>query len=247
MKFIGLIPARYASTRLPGKPLCDIGGKPMIEHVYNSAAKWEKWTGLYVATDDEKIRSCCEERKIPVIMTRSDHTDCLDRCSEAADKLLDQGISADRYIIIQGDEPLFNVETLNTDYRHENINFYTTINEVDDVPDPNVPKVVVSKTGRALYFSRFGVPYANPKTCRTNGRPVYYKQIGVYAMSLEQLRLYVSLSSTSLENFEGIGLNRLLENDYEIHMAFTEHDSLSVDTEEDRQRVERVYLEGHKG
>lgn len=240
MRFIGIIPARYGSSRFPGKPLCVIDGLPMIVKVYRSAKKWSRWDGLYLATDDKRIQDCCEKYKIPSIMTRDDHKDCLDRCAEAANKLKEQGVSADRYIIIQGDEPLFDVRTLDTEYRHESINFYTKITEPSDIDDPNVPKIVMSRSNRALYFSRYGIPYHNPKTKRTDETPVFYKQIGVYAMSLEQLNLYVSLESTDLENFEGIGLNRLLENDIELHMVYTAYDSVSVDTEEDRQRVEAI-------
>jgi 3-deoxy-manno-octulosonate cytidylyltransferase (CMP-KDO synthetase) len=246
MKFIGIIPARYASSRFPGKPLCIIDGLPMIVRVYRSANKWDKWQNLYLATDDERIRKCCEEYKIPCIMTRDDHTDCLDRCAEAANKLKEQNIVADRYIIVQGDEPLFNANTLNADYSKENINFYTKITEPSEIDDQNVPKIVVSKSGRALYFSRYGIPFHDPKTKRTKEDPVFYKQIGVYAMSLDQLNKYVSLSSTNLENFEGIGLNRLLENDIDVYMAYTEFDSVSVDTESDRQKVEKIILDSHE-
>ena len=103
--YIGIIPARYQSSRFPGKPLCDILGKSMIERVYDSVMKWNKWKNVYVATDDDKIREKCFINDIPCIMTRSIHTDCLDRAAEVVEYLEDKGDGADKYIVIQGDEP----------------------------------------------------------------------------------------------------------------------------------------------
>ena len=243
MRIIGIIPARYSSTRLPGKPMCLISGKEMIVRTYESAKKWNKWNLLYVATDDKRIEKCCEKNNIPVIMTREDHSDCLDRCAEVSNILKDKGIIADRYIIIQGDEPLFNVETLDIKYDSENINFYTKITNPLEINDPNCPKVTVSKSKRALYMSRYAIPYSDKKTKRDKSEDtIYYKQIGVYAMSYKILNLYTTLESTSLENNEGIGLNRFLENDIDINMKYTEYDSISVDTEEDRIKIERMIL-----
>jgi len=234
--FIGLIPARYASSRFPGKPLCDLLGKPMIQRVYEQAIKWEKFDKVYVATDSVEIQMSCYANKIPCLMTSPDCTDCLDRAWEASQQLESSGQGADRYIIIQGDEPLFNVETLNVDYSDDCINFYTEA--TTDINDPNAVKVVVSKLGRAMYFSRFSLPYCDVSTMRggINIKTVY-KQIGVYAFSEVALDIYHDLDSSPLENTEGIGLNRLLENDYVVDMKYTEHDSISVDTPEDREKV----------
>ncbi len=128
MKIIGIIPARFGSTRYRGKPLCDILGKPMILRVYESAKKWDKWYKLYVATDDERISNCCDKYNIPWLMTDVKHKDCLDRCAEAAEILKNQGIEADRYIIIQGDEPLFDIKIFkDVDMQYDNINFYSKI------------------------------------------------------------------------------------------------------------------------
>jgi 3-deoxy-manno-octulosonate cytidylyltransferase (CMP-KDO synthetase) len=174
-------------------------------------------------------------------MTKDTHTDCLDRCTEAANILHEQGIHGDRYIVIQGDEPMFKIETLDVEYENENINFYTKITVDEEIEDPNVPKVVINKDGDALYFSRYGIPFHGEKTRRNRGELLtFYKQIGIYAMSLRLLNKYSSMSSTYLENTEGIGLNRFLENGIPVHMVYTDHDSVSVDTEEDRQRVEKL-------
>ncbi|KKK94831.1 hypothetical protein LCGC14_2678870, partial [marine sediment metagenome] len=115
MEYIGIIPARYQSSRFPGKPLCDILGKSMIERVYESVIQWDKWKSVYVATDDDRIREKCFTKDIPYIFTKNTHQDCLDRSAEVVKKLENEGKSGDRYIIIQGDEPLFNINTLNVD------------------------------------------------------------------------------------------------------------------------------------
>ena len=121
--YIGIIPARHQSLRFPGKPLCDICGKPMIWHVYTSVMKWPNWKEVYVATDSKGIVEKCVELGIPCIMTREDHTDCLDRAAEVSEKLEKENRGADKYIIIQGDEPLFNVDILNTDLTPSIIKF----------------------------------------------------------------------------------------------------------------------------
>jgi len=199
--------------------------------------KWPRWKAVYVATDSTEIAKKCTELAIPCIVTRVDHTDCLDRAAEVAEKLEKENKGAEKYIIIQGDEPLFNVETLNTDLSPSIINFYTKVQNASDLYDINAVKVVVSKKGKALYFSRYSIPYHNEKTKRTNDEVVIYKQIGVYVFTGETLRLYANLTPCPLENMEGIGLNRLLENDIDVYMRYTQHDSISVDTPEDRDRI----------
>ena len=237
MNFIGIIPARYASSRFPGKPLCDILGKPMIWHVYQSAIKWPNWKKVYVATDSAIIQKECDKLSIPCIMTRDDHTDCLDRAAEVVEALEARGIGADRYVVIQGDEPLFNVETLDVDLSPSIINFYTEVHDQDELYDANAVKVVVSKGEKAIYFSRYTVPYHDEKTKRSNDNLTVMKQIGTYVFSGEMLRSYSSMSPSYLEKMEGIGLLRLLENDIEIAMRYTPHDSISVDTPRDQQRI----------
>ena len=152
MNYIGLIPARYNSSRLPGKPLCDLVGKTMIHRVYNAAQKWANWDKVYVITDHELIFKECARNNIPAIMTRDDHLDCLDRAAEAVDILSSKGIGADRYIIIQGDEPLFNTNSLNTDLSPPIVNFYTETNDNSELYDPNCVKVVITKNKKALYY-----------------------------------------------------------------------------------------------
>jgi 3-deoxy-manno-octulosonate cytidylyltransferase (CMP-KDO synthetase) len=235
--YIGIIPARYQSSRFPGKPLCDIDGKSMIQRVYESVMKWDKWSGVYVATDNSKIYDHCMLLEIPVIMTKDTHTDCLDRAAEVVDILNARNYNAERYIIIQGDEPLFNVETLNTDLSPTIVNFYTEVHDKYDMYDSNAVKVVVSRNQKAIYLSRYSIPYHDEKTKRTDESAIIHKQIGVYVFSGEMLKIYTSLKSSPLENIEGIGVNRLIENDIEIHMRYTPYDSISVDTPDDRDRI----------
>lgn len=239
-KYIGIIPARYQSSRFPGKPLCDMLGKPMIQRTYESVLGWNKWKAVYIATDSDIIANKCKELEIPCIMTKDTHLDCLDRASEVVEILESQNKSAEKYIIVQGDEPLFNTDTLNTDLTPSIVNFYTEVQDLNDKYDSNAVKVVVSRNQKALYFSRYSVPYHDEKTKRNYDEAVILKQIGVYVFTGEMLKLYNRMKSTPLENMEGIGLNRLVENDIEVHMRYTGHDSISVDTPEDRDRVVNI-------
>jgi len=241
--YIGIIPARYQSSRFPGKPLCDILGKPMIQRVYESVTEWDKWKAVYMATDSEIIGEKCKELNIPCIMTRKDHRDCLDRASEVVDILEKGGNGADKYIIIQGDEPLFDVRTLNADLSPSIVNFYTKVMGNYEMYDSNTVKVIVSKNQKAIYFSRYSIPYHNERTKRVNDGVIIYKQICAYVFTGEMLKIYNSLNFTSLENMEGIGLNRLIENDIEVQMRYTKYDSIGVDTPEDRDRAENIIKE----
>ena len=237
MKYIGLIPSRYGSSRFLGKPLCDIDGKPMIWHVYKSAKKWDKFDEVYIATDDKRISDRCEELNIPYIITNTEHKDCVDRCAEASRTLKDQNIEADRYIIIQGDEPIFNVKTLDTDLSPSIVNFYTNVKLKEEEYDPNCVKVIFNKNNKAIYFSRHTLPYDDSKTRKINDKLIIYKQIGVYSFDYESLQNYDDIGVTYLEGLEGIGLNRLIEEDIDITMRYTKYDSISVDTEEDRLKI----------
>ena len=238
--YIGIIPARYQSSRFPGKPLCDILGKSMIQRAYESVIRWNKWKAVYIATDSTEIFDKCEDLKIPVIMTKDTHLDCLDRAAEVVDILESDGIGADKYIVIQGDEPLFDVRTLDADLSPSVINFYTKVVENYEMYDSNTVKVIVSKNKKAIYFSRYSLPYHDEKTKRVTDGAIIHKQICAYVFTGEMLKIYNSLKPTSLENMEGIGLNRLIENDIEIHMRYTKYDSIGVDTPEDRDRAVNI-------
>ncbi len=242
MNCIGIIPARYKSTRFPGKPIADIEGKPMIWHVYNSAIKWGGFSELLVATDDRRIQSACLEYNLPCVMTHPYHKDCIDRAAEVA--MHDRYERFDRYIIIQGDEPFFDYRTLDADYSPSVVNFYTKVADKLELEDPNVVKVVVSKSLRAIYFSRHSIPYHHGVTMKSDDPVNIDKQIGVYSLSREALKQFSVLGMSYLEGIEGIGMLRFLENDIDVHMRYSEYDSLSVDTPEDLERVKKIMLKG---
>ena len=172
-----------------------------------------------------------------MIMTGDQHLDCLDRAEEAVCILQDQGEDIDRVIVIQGDEPLFDTRSLEADYDQEVINFYTRVWEESEVHDRNQVKVVVALDGRARYFSRLALPDRHPSTARSKAAPNLYKQLGIYVFSPRALQHFTKLPPSPLELSEGIGLNRLLDHGVDVWMRYTEFDSISVDTPDDRERV----------
>lgn len=240
MEFIGIIPARYKSKRFPGKPIASLLGKPMIWHVYNSALNFDKWKCIYVATDDERIESVCNQYDMPCIMTRADHPDCIDRATEVAIELQRKNIIADKYIIMQGDEPLFDSSILNADLSPSIVNFYTDIHSESELYSPNTVKVIVSKNMKAIYYSRYTIPFHGSMTTKGNYALRFFKQLGIYAFSIEALTQFHVFGMSYLEGVEGIGMLRFLENDVDVHMRYAKHDSLSVDTPEDLEAVEKI-------
>lgn len=238
MNCLGVIPARYASTRFPGKPLAHLCGKPLIRHVYDKASQYSGWDDLVVATDSEEIESYCRRESISVIMTSPDHSDCIDRAAEVATK-----INAEKYIIIQGDEPFFEASMLEADLSPSVVNFYTETLQQNEIYDPNVVKVVVSKGLRAIYFSRHTIPYYLKTTRKSHDPVTIDKQVGVYSFDRESLLQFNSFGMSFLEGVEGIGLLRLLDNDVPIYMRYCSYDPISVDTPEDLLRAEKLMEE----
>lgn len=238
---VGIIPARYASSRFPGKPLADLLGKPLIWHVYNAAKKYDKLKRIIVATDDNRIMDACRDLNMECMMTGNYHKDCLDRAYEVMMNLkMRDGLLYNRYIIIQGDEPMFNASVLDQDLSPEVVNFYTRINIEEEIDDPNVVKAVVSKDLKAIYFSRYAIPYSAKRTRKQNYDVTFDKQLGLYSFSFETLKYYNMLGMSHLESVEGIGLLRLLENGVPIHMRYSDYDSISVDTPEDLEYVKTI-------
>jgi len=237
--YVGIIPARYASSRFPGKPLVDILGKPMIWHVYNAAERFSKWRELVVATDDKRIHETCDELRIKCVMTSANHKDCIDRGAETAETLVADGRceETDRFVIIQGDEPTFDPSVLNTDLSPDTVNFYTSITKEEELSDKNVVKVVISKSLRAIYFSRRCIPFASSVTRKSSDKLQVDKQVGIYSFSLPALRKFRDLGMSYLEGLEGIGLLRLIENDVPIHMRYSQCDNQSVDVPQDIEKV----------
>lgn len=236
---LGLIPARYASTRFPGKPLADIGGKPMIQRVYEQAKKVLPL--VYVATDDERIASAVKAFGGNVTMTAETHPSGTDRCYEALSKIREiEGKSFYAVVNIQGDEPFIQpeqIELLAGAFDDKAVEIATLIKPVEakeDLFNPNKPKVVISSDGNALYFSRSPIPYlrgvSEEEWCL---RHEYFNHIGLYGYRADVLEAITRLPKGILENCESLEQLRWLENGYMIKALKTQLESLSVDTPED--------------
>ena len=240
-KCYGIIPARYGSSRFPGKPLAMILGKPMFRHVFERARQCPELSEVVLATDDERIRRAAQESNVPVVFTRKDHPNGTSRVMEAA-RILE--IPEDAVVVnIQGDEPVLApamVSQLLLPFRDTTVEATTLAREIDkgQAQSPDQVKVVFSKSGRALYFSRFPVPYHQGQT---NER--FFGHIGLYAFRMQVLRRFVSWKPTPLEGQENLEQLRLLENDVAIRVVITPHQSVGVDTPEDIQKVERLLAE----
>ena len=238
MKVLCIIPARYASTRLPGKPLRDIAGKPMIVRVYERAIRAQRVHEVVVATDDERIRAAVEEHGGNAVMTRADHATGTDRLAE----VVAQRPDCDLIINVQGDEPLIDpavIDALVAPFEHDTALMMATakteITDAAEMENPNNVKVVADHTGNALYFSRARIPYA-----RNAGAKVY-KHIGIYAYRRDFLLAYAKMAQTELECSESLEQLRALENGYRIRVVETDAVFIGVDTEEDLAAVNAEY------
>jgi 3-deoxy-manno-octulosonate cytidylyltransferase (CMP-KDO synthetase) len=248
LKFAGIIPARYASTRFPGKPLVDIQGKTMIHRVYLQASKVLEH--VCVATDDERIADEVKRFGGKVMMTGAHHQSGTDRCAEAATLFQKaHGISFDVIINIQGDEPFIQPDQL-TKLMHCFDNAETQIatlvkpiHSADDIFNPNHVKVVLDKNNRAMYFSRSVIPYIRGKeTSEWNKHHEFYKHLGIYAYRADILNELTSLKQTTLELAESLEQLRWLENGYRIMVEKTEFESLSVDCPEDLEKLKKLII-----
>lgn len=244
MKFIGIIPARYASTRFPGKPLALLGGRPVIQHVYEKAVA--AIGEAYVATDDQRIFEVVTALGGQAVMTRADHQSGTDRIEEACEKI---GTNADVIINIQGDEPFVavsQIETLKGLFDHPQTQIGTLgkrFESIEAVMNPNSPKIVTDKTGFALYFSRSVIPFIRGKEqdCWMEHFP-FLKHLGIYAYRRETLHEITQLPPSSLELAESLEQLRWLENGYRIRVGITEVETVGIDTPEDLQRAEAFLL-----
>lgn len=248
LSFIGIIPARYASTRFPGKPLVDIGGKAMIQHVYEQASK--VLSEAYVATDDERIFKAVENFGGKAVMTSKDHKSGTDRCYEA---YINIGKSFDVIINIQGDEPFIQPEQILTiqecffsDPETEIATLAKPITsefDFDYLFNPNYPKLVVNKQNYALYFSRSIIPYVRGKEhTKWIESHQYYKHIGVYAYRADTLKKITSLEQTPLEIAESLEQLRWLENGMKIKVGYTNVESIGIDTPEDLEKALKYFI-----
>ncbi|MCF8379761.1 MAG: 3-deoxy-manno-octulosonate cytidylyltransferase [Bacteroidales bacterium] len=243
MDFIGIIPARYQSTRFPGKPLVLIKDKPMIQWVYEAAQR--VLDEVYVATDDERIFDAVKKFNGNVVMTGTEHRSGTDRCREAMESIeKGPGIGFDVVVNIQGDEPFIEskqIEVLMSCFVDESTEIATLVKAIDnenDIFDINKPKVVFDNTNRALMFSRSPIPYVMKRKKEEwllSHR--FYRHIGIYAYRREVLQKITALQPGKLENAESLEQLRWLENGFNIRVMETEYDSLGIDTPEDLQKA----------
>ena len=240
MNFTAIIPARYASTRFPGKPLALLGNKPVIQHVYEQASS--VLSEVWVATDDDRIREAVEKFGGRVVMTRADHKSGTDRIEEAAEKT---GTQADVVINIQGDEPFVQpsqIKTLMQLFDNADTQIGTLgkhFENIEAVNNPNSPKIVTDKQGFALYFSRSVIPYI--RGAQDNewlSHCPFLKHLGLYAYRREVLHEITQLPQSSLEIAESLEQLRWLENGYRIRVGLTDVETVGIDTPEDLQRAE---------
>jgi 3-deoxy-manno-octulosonate cytidylyltransferase (CMP-KDO synthetase) len=242
MKFVGIIPARYASTRFPGKPLADILGQPMIQRVYERAS--QVLDTVVVATDNQRIYDAVVQFGGRVVMTSENHKTGTDRCYEALTKLPE---TYDVVINIQGDEPFIaidQIEALKNCFVSDQIQLATLVKpfdantSIDELENPNTPKVILSQAGEAICFSRSVIPYLRGvEKSQWAAAHTYYKHIGIYAYRTDILAQITKMTQTPIEKAESLEQLRWLENGLHIHVAITHSDNHSIDTPEDLQRV----------
>ena len=249
MKFIAIIPARYASTRFPGKPLAMLGGKTVIQRVYEQVSTVLE--EVYVATDDKRIFSCVESFGGKAVMTRSDHKSGTDRIQEAVEKI---GTQADVIINVQGDEPFIQpsqVETLMHLFDDPTTQIGTLgkrFDSLEAIQNPNSPKIVTDIRGFALYFSRSVIPYIRGvETENWFGQYPFLKHLGIYAYQREVLAEVTQLPQSSLEKAESLEQLRWLENGYRIRVGLTDVETVGIDTPEDLQRAEHFLQQEMQG
>jgi len=241
MKILGVIPARYASTRFPGKPLVIIDGMSMIQRVFVKAKQAASLAGVYVATDDERIFNHVKDFGGDAVMTSPDHQSGTDRCMEVS-SLLDE--TYDIVINIQGDEPFIDaleIDKVANCFENNEIQIATLAKKISNIADifnKNTIKVVLNKDSEALYFSRSPIPFTrNFEENNWLNHTTYYKHIGIYAYRTDILAQITKLGQSSLEKAEALEQLRWLENGYKIKVAITEMESFSIDTPEDLLKI----------
>lgn len=242
-QFAGIIPARYASSRFPGKPLVLIGNKPMIQRVYEQSHKILNL--VYVATDDKRIYDTVISFGGKAIMTSSSHQSGTDRCAEAILKINEEnGGNIDVVINIQGDEPFIKPEQISDlikCFDDDTVELATLVRKVEpgeDIFNPNQPKVIMNSKGDAIYFSRAALPFIRDlDKSLWSEKHVYYKHIGLYAYKADTLKKITLLPRSLLEISESLEQNRWIENGYSIRTAITKWESIGIDTPDDLKKA----------
>ena len=252
MKFMAIIPARYASTRYPGKPLAILGGKTVIQRVYEQVKS--VLNDVYVATDDERIYHAVTEFGGKAVMTRADHKSGTDRIEEAIEKIEESGKwneESDNVVVInvQGDEPFIQpsqIETLMHLFDDPETQIGTLgkpFESIEAIENPNSPKIVTDNRGFALYFSRSVIPYIRGKERDSwFGEYPFLKHLGIYAYRREVLAEVTKLPMSSLEKAESLEQLRWLQNGYRIRVGLTDIETVGIDTPEDLTRAEEFLL-----
>jgi 3-deoxy-manno-octulosonate cytidylyltransferase (CMP-KDO synthetase) len=246
VKILGIIPARFASTRFPGKPLALIAGKPLIQHVVGQCEKAKSLSEVIVATDDERIAAVAKKFS-RVEMTRADHPSGSDRIAEVAGR-----ISCDAVVNVQGDEPLIDPSVIeavaNALAQNEMSTAATRIENFSELDNPNVVKVVVNAAGHALYFSRRTIPYLREAASRPVPEQLaafpFLKHLGIYGYRRDTLLRLVKFPVSPLENAEKLEQLRALDNSIQIAVMKVDYDSVGVDMPEDVARVEKILNHG---
>lgn len=243
MIIIGIIPARYASTRFPGKPLIDIDGKSMIQRVYEQAKKSDCLTDVIVATDDKRIEQHVNDFGGKVIMTSELHQSGTDRCFETMQKYPGK---TDIVINIQGDEPFIHpgqIDEVASCFQTPDVQLATLVKQIDSAEElfnVNTPKVVINTNKEAIYFSRQTIPFIRgAKSEDWLKTHVFYKHIGIYAYKAAVLQEITSLKTTALEKAEGLEQLRWIENGYKIKVELTDYESVAVDVPDDLQKLRK--------
>lgn len=247
-KLTGIIPARYASSRFPGKPLASIGDRTMIQRVYEQTMK--ALDTVYVATDDRRIYEAVLNFGGRAVITSADHQSGTDRCAEAVGLITrESGIAADIVINIQGDEPFIKPEQITmlvSCFSDRTVEIATLVRRVrpgEDIFNPNHPKVVLDANNNALYFSRAAIPFfRDAEVYEWSHKHHYYKHIGLYGYKSDVLKKITQLPSSPLEKTESLEQNRWLENGYRIRTAISEWESFGIDTPGDLEKAKSLLM-----
>ena len=251
MKILGIIPARFNSSRFPGKPLVEINHKSMIQRVYEQVSKAKCLSDVIVATDDERILNHVNEFGGKSVMTSSNHKSGTERCLDVY-KQVSVNNNFDIVVNIQGDEPFIDaaqIEKLTACFKNSETQIASLakiIKNDEEINNPNVVKLVIDKNNKALYFSRLPIPFLRDKSIKSIEKTNYLKHIGIYAYRSNVLNAICKLETSNLELTESLEQLRWLENGYQIYINLTDSESIAIDTPEDLIKAERyaISIEG---
>lgn len=236
MKIVGIIPARYNSSRFEGKPLADMFGKPMIWWVYEQCKNVNEFEELYVATDDDRIEKVCKEYDMNVIMTSKEHKTGTDRIVEVS-----KTVKADIYVVVMGDEPALSSDDIRTvipvfnDNKVDTAMLVTKFKNCVDVTNPSTIKLAINEHNELIYMSRCPIPFPKGKLDYD-----YYKNVGVYAFTADALDFFGKTKAGKLESIEEMEMLRMLENHRLVKTVYIDTDAMSVDTPKDLDRVKKI-------